>query len=139
MIRAVLDTNVYVAALLSRHGNPARIMRALSDGAFDAVVCPSLMSEFEGVLARPKLAKRVSASDALPYLMWIERVAVLEGDPSDTPAVSPDPGDDFILALAQEAGAQVIVSGDQHLLGLENTDVRVLSPAAFAALLDSLA
>ncbi|MDT8435107.1 MAG: hypothetical protein RQ731_10190, partial [Anaerosomatales bacterium] len=66
-------------------------------------------------------------------------VAVLDDDPSDTPAVSPDPGDDFILALARETGAQVIVSGDHHLLGLSHAEMRVLSPAIFATLLESLA
>lgn len=138
MIRAVLDTNVYVAALLSRDGAPARLVRALAEGLFDAVVCPGLLTELDGVLARPKIARRIPEADARAYIAWLRRVAVVEADPGDIPAVSPDPDDDFILALAHESGAQVVVSGDEHLLGLTDAGIRILSPAVFADLVESL-
>ena len=138
MIRAVLDTNVYVAALLSRSGSPARLVRALADGVYDAVVCPGLLAELEAVLARPKIAARVTSDDARDYIEWLKRVALVEPDPVDVAGISPDPDDDYLIALARESGARVIISGDMHLLGLEDTDPRVLSPAAFADLVDSL-
>ncbi len=138
MIRVALDTNVYVAALLSREGSPARILRALSDGLFDAVVCPRLMGELEGVLARPKINRSVTPNDARMFVQWLSRVAIPESDPRDTPRLSCDPDDDFILALAVESGAAVVVSGDAHLLDLGCTGPRVLSPSVFADVVDSL-
>jgi predicted nucleic acid-binding protein len=46
---------------------------------------------------------------------------------------SADPGDDYLISLGASAGA-VIVSGDQHLLGLAGK-IPVHSPADFLALL----
>ena len=142
MLRAVLDTNVYVAALISRDGSPARIVRALHDGVFDAVVCPTLLAELTGVLARPKLSSRIAPDDARAFVAWLERVAIVAADPVGIEALSPDPGDDYLLALARASGAQAVVSGDAHLLGLEralgHAEYRVLAPAVFADLVDSL-
>ncbi len=100
MIRAVLDTNVYVAAVLSRTGSPSRLMSALAEGLYDAVVCPLLLDELESVLARPKIASRVSAGTSRDYLDWLSRVAVIEVDPTHVPRVCADPEDDYVLALA---------------------------------------
>ena len=138
MIRAVLDTNVYVAALLSRDGSPARIIRALGDGLLDTVVCPRLLAELRGVLARPKIAERVDAARAEDFMQWLGRVATTVPDPGVIAQVSPDPDDDYLIALALIGRAEVIVSGDAHLLGLTDTSPRTLSPATFADLVDGL-
>jgi len=138
VIRAVLDTNVYVAALLSRDGAPARLMGSLSDGLFDVVVCPALLDELRGVLARPKISQRISQRDARAYVEWVERVGLSDKDPVDILSISPDPDDDYLIALARQSGAGVIVSGDAHLLSLALGGLRVLSPAAFAELIDAL-
>ncbi len=138
MIRAVLDTNVYVAALLSRDGAPARLVRGLGDGLFDAIVCPRLLGELSGVLARPRIAQRIDSATAGDFVLWLERVAVAQPDPDEILPVSPDPNDDYLVALALSGRAQVIVPGDAHLLGLTGTNPRVLSPAAFATLIEGL-
>lgn len=138
MIRAVIDTNVCVAALISREGTPARIVKAVADGLVDPVVCPRLIAELTGVLARPKIARHIPADIAHDYVVWLERIAVAVPDPQHVPALTPDPDDDYILALAETARAQVIVSGDAHLLELVGAGVRVLSPAAFADFVEGL-
>jgi len=138
VIRAVLDTNVYVAAVLSRTGAPARLISALSEGLYDAVVCPLLLDELETVLARPKIAARVAPETARDYLDWLGRVTAVEANPTFIPRVCADPGDDYVLALATSGRAQVIVSGDAHLLDLASPEPRVMTPAAFADLVESL-
>jgi len=138
VIRAVLDTNVYVAALLSRDGSPARLVRALGEGLFDAVVCPRLLDELRGVLHRPKIAERVDADTAERFIDWLRRVAITVPDPGVIRAISPDPDDDYLIALALIGRAEVIVSGDAHLLGLTDSKPRTLSPAAFATLVEGL-
>jgi len=138
VLRAVLDTNVYVAALLSRDGSPATIVRALADGAFDAVVCPTLMAELRTVLARPKIAERVSGETAEQFAAWLERSAVCATEPEAIDPVSPDPGDDYLIALAREAGATFVVSGDAHLLGIALSLPAAIYPASFATLLEAL-
>jgi len=138
VIRAVLDTNVYVAALLSRRGAPARLVSALGEGLFDAVTCPRQLAELAGVLARPKIAQHVSADTARDFMAWLERVAVMVPDPGDVPPVSPDPDDDYLIALARIGRARVIVSGDAHLLGVPDMEPRAIPPAEFAALVEGL-
>jgi len=138
VIRAVLDTNVYVAALLSRTGAPARLVQGLGDGLFDAIVCPRLIAELSGVLARQKIAQHVAAEDAREFVSWLERVGAMVPNPGEIPAASPDPDDDYLIALARIGRAQAIVSGDAHLLDMASLEPRVLSPAAFATLVEGL-
>jgi len=138
VIRAVLDTNVYVAALLSRGGAPARLIQALGDGVFDAIVCPRLLDELRGVLHRPKIAERVESGLADEFVHWLSRIAISVPDPETIRPVSPDPGDDYLIALALIGRAEVIVSGDAHLLGLTSAGLRTLSPASFAGVVEGL-
>jgi predicted nucleic acid-binding protein len=83
-------------------------------------------------LAYPKLRKRIEHDHAVHVTEWLRSTAEVAVDPEDPPAVrSPDPGDDYLIALAASARA-VLVSGDAHLLGLEGR-IPVLSPARFVA------
>lgn len=138
MIRAVLDTNVYVAALLSRQGAPARLVAALHEGLFDALTCPKQLAELTGVLARPRIARHVSTDTARDFVAWLERVAVTVPDPGDVAALSPDPDDDYLIALALIGRARVIVSGDAHLLQLEDASPPVIAPAEFVVVVEGL-
>jgi putative PIN family toxin of toxin-antitoxin system len=134
-VRAVLDPNVLISAVLSRSGTPARVLRAWLDGAFELVVSRQLLAELERALAYPKLRARVQADEAIEYVELLRRGAGRHDDPDDPPSVrSPDPGDDYLIALAESVQA-MIVSGDRHLLGLAG-QVPVLSPADFLAELD---
>lgn len=56
MIRAVIDTNVIVAALLSPHADSAtvRSLDAIVDGRAEALVSPEILSEYRAVLSRAK-------------------------------------------------------------------------------------
>lgn len=59
-MRAVLEINVIVSALLSPTGSPARILRAWTDGAFDLIVSPMLLDGLARVLAYPKLRPHIT-------------------------------------------------------------------------------
>ncbi len=117
-MRAVLDPNVLISALLTRDGTPAKVLRAWLEGRFDLIVSPLLLEELERALAYPKLAERIPAPESAALVDWLGREAVLVDDPSDPPSShSVDPGDDYLLALAENEGA-ALVSGDRHLLAL---------------------
>jgi uncharacterized protein len=133
-LRAVLDVNVIISAVLSPRGAPAKILRAWHDGEFELVASESLLSEFDRALAYPKLRSRVEASSARELVELIRREAKMTADPDGQPTVrSPDPGDDYLIALGATAGS-VIISGDGHLLGLSDL-IPVYSPSQFLALL----
>jgi putative PIN family toxin of toxin-antitoxin system len=131
-VRAVLDANVVISAVLSPDGAPARLLREWVQGAFELVVSELLLEELERALAYPKLRKRVPPEDAEALVEWLRRSATLVPDLSDPPPVrSQDPGDDYLISLAAATDA-VLVSGDRHLLGLADV-APVRSPAAFTA------
>ncbi len=134
-MRAILDTNVLISAILSRRGSPARLVLAWQAGAFELVVSPALLAELARALAYPKIARLVPSADAEAYVAWIARSAVLAADPVGAPSIrSADPDDDYLVALAMAERA-VLVSGDAHLTVLaDRLPVRI--PADFLALLD---
>jgi uncharacterized protein len=134
-VRAVLDPNVLISALLSRHGSPAKVLRAWLDGAFELILSEQLLDELARALSYPKLRSRVEASEATEFVELLRRGARMHDDPDDPPTTkSPDRGDDYLIALAETAQA-MIVTGDKHLLGLAG-QLPVFSPADFLAELD---
>ena len=129
-MRAVLDPNVLISAILSQAGPPAQILRAWIDGSFELVVSPFLLAELRRALTYPKLRRRVSADEAESYADWLERSATIAMDPVEPLTLhSPDPADDYLLALAASTDA-TLVSGDQHVLSMA-VGRPILSPADF--------
>jgi putative PIN family toxin of toxin-antitoxin system len=134
MIRAVVDTNVLVSALLAPRGAPALVVRAWMHGEFELVVSPRLLDELQRVLAYPKLRRRITAAQANTVLDLLGSSGEHHDDPTTpAPVASPDPDDDFLIALAAAASAH-LVSGDTDLLGLAPR-IPVHDPAAFLDLL----
>lgn len=129
-MRAVLDVNVLISGVLSTKGPSAEILRSNRDGAFDLIISELLIAEFTRALAYPKLRKRIPAEKAAAYISWVcDHGTLAEDPPEPAPVRSPDPDDDYLLALAVRRGA-FLVSGDQHLLGL-NDDLPILTPTEF--------
>lgn len=134
MIRAVLDPNVIISALLSPQGSPAEVLWAWLQGDFEVVVSPLLLGELDRALEYPKLRQRITSAEAGEVLELLATTATEADDPKDAPPVrSPDPGDDYLIALAAATSA-VLVSSDDHLLGLRGR-LPVFRPADFLALL----
>ena len=100
------------------------------DGGFELIVSSLVLAELRRALAYPKLRKRIAAEDAARFVAWLGRSATVAEDPADPPPLrSPDPGDDYLLALAATARA-ALVTGDRHLLSLD-TGLPIYAPAEF--------
>jgi hypothetical protein len=128
-VRAVLDANVLIAALLSPSGASAHILARWLVGEFELVVSESLLTELERALAYRKLRTRIAAEDAVAFVTFLRDAAVFASDPPAPPRRSADPGDDYLLALAETEKA-IVVSGDQHLLEFADR-FPICSPRAF--------
>jgi uncharacterized protein len=129
-VRAVVDVNVLISGVLSAKGSSAEILRASRDGQFELVVSGLLLAELKRTLAYPKLRKRIPPEKAAAFASWVRDYGTLAEDPPDSaPVSSPDPDDDYLLALAISRRA-FLVTGDQHLLGLRE-DLPILTPAEF--------
>jgi uncharacterized protein len=134
LVRAVLDVNVVVSALLSPAGAPARVLIAWQQGRFEIIVSPLLLEELARTLRYPKLRRHISPQEAKRVVTWLSAEARLQSDPAGpSPVRSADPGDDYLIALAIAADA-VLVSGDDHLLSLSG-ELPIYSPARFLELL----
>ena len=136
-MRAVLDPNVLVSAAISPAGPPRQILTAWIDERFELIASPALLDELAEVLARPKFQRFITAAVATELIDGLATDAVTVADPPEPPGVAPDPDDDYLVALARVAGADYLVSGDRHLLGLTDPDPPVLSPRQFLDLLDA--
>jgi putative PIN family toxin of toxin-antitoxin system len=136
LTRAVLDPSVLISAFISRRGGaPDRIVRAWRDGAFELIVSPQLIAELTDVLGRPKFSLQAGDGRAQAYIAAFAEDAIQVVDPRNPAQLSPVSDDDHLIALAQAAGADVIVSGDNDLTQLVNPSPPVLTPRQFAELL----
>jgi len=131
VFRAVIDPGVLIAALISAKGAPRDLLHAWIDGEFELIISSKVLSELERVLARDKFRGYVSLRDAMTYVSLLRRFASIAPDIEPPPRSSPDPGDDYLMALASSQSADFLISGDPHLTGLEHPASLVLSPRAF--------
>lgn len=131
MVRAVLDTNILVSALLTPKGEAAAILRDLP--RFTLCLSDEILVEVEGVLARDRIRRRypLRDEDVAGYLERLRQVAVLALPQEAVTGVSRDPDDDKFFACALAAGADCIVSRDPHILEVDGFPVPSLTPALF--------
>jgi len=132
-VRVVLDTKVLVSALLSPGGMPARIVRAWLDERFILVSHPLQLDELRAVTRRDRIRARLRPANAGRLVNQIARLALL---PEALPRVerSPDPRDDFLLALCEAGAADWLATGDKAgLLALERHGAtRIVTAARLA-------
>ena len=62
MIRAVLDTNLFVSMAIRPGGTPDQIRLAWQDGRFTLLASPPLLAEIQRVLAYPRLRALIRIS-----------------------------------------------------------------------------
>jgi uncharacterized protein len=134
-LRAVLDANVLVSAVLSRAGAPGRLIALWLGGAFELVVAEALLAELGRMFSYPKLREYITSEDAADFIELLRITASMFADAEHPDPVSRDPGDGYVVALATMS-ASILVSGDQDLLVLA-PELPIRSPAAFLALLES--
>jgi uncharacterized protein len=129
--RVVFDTNVFVSAY-AFGGKPAELIRAAIVGEVVLVTSPPILAELARVLA-DKLGFEADRVDQV--IGQIARIAEVVRPVSRVEIVSDEP-DNRVLECAREGAADLIVSGDAHLLELGAFEgIRVLSPSQALALL----
>jgi len=134
MIRAVLDANVLVSAILSPKGIPARILSAWRDEKFLVLVSTAIVDEIGRVLRYPKIRKRHGWPEARiqGFLEDLARLAVPTPGNLSLSIITADPTDNRYVECAVEGTADYLVSGDHHLLNLGTYEsILILRPRAF--------
>ena len=117
-LKAVLDTNVYIAAFTSPKGRSAVLWEAALKNRYRLLVSPAIVREIATVLRSDFGWPEDRIQKA------IRRVADVAGPGVVTPqatiqTITSDPDDNRILECAAEGEADLIVSNDHHLLDLK--------------------
>ena len=121
MLKVVLDTNVFVSSLLTKTGRPAIVLDAWRASRYLLVTSPSIISEIERVVSAPHFQNKygVGRKQIRRLVLLLENDAiVVPGSAPVAGTIPEDTTDEMFLAAALEAGADLIVSGDRHLLDL---------------------
>jgi putative PIN family toxin of toxin-antitoxin system len=138
-MRVVLDTNVLVSALLVEASLPAQVLTLWRAGRFTLLTSTQQLDELRQVTRYPKLRSRLTPALAGRLINELRQVAVLV---QDLPLVdvSPDPYDNYLLAMASGGEAEYLVTGDkQDVLSLERyLGTRILSVRDFLTLIQAL-
>ena len=134
-MRAIIDTGIFVSALIRRRGTIGAILRALRDGRFTAIYTTDILVEIIDVLGRDKIRVRyhIEPDDvsALIHLIRLRGELVI---PAQTVDACRDPKEDKFLEAALAGGADCILSGDADLLDMGSfEDMPILRPAEFLA------
>lgn len=132
-MRAVLDTNIIIRALIKPSGAVGPILQRLRDGHFTAVYSEPLLEELLAKLALPRIRQKYRLTDA--DIADLLGLLALRGElvkPERSVKVCRDPNDDMVIEAALAGGAEWVVSGDQDLLSMKKFEnVRFVSPRTF--------
>lgn len=141
MLKAVLDTNVFVSSLLVKAGLPAQVLNAWRERRYLLVTSPAIIAEIRATLNYPRIRRKyaITDEDVEQLVALLERDAlVVPGDADVAGSIPQDTADEMVLACAVEAQANAIVSGDHHLLDLNvYQDIPILTARQFLEWLEN--
>ncbi len=132
-MRVVLDTNVFVSAILG--GRLGVIANKWKTEKFTLVVSEAIAHEYLDVISRPKFnlsAQEIAITtnylfEAAKFVTPLESVSVIDADPTDNK----------FLEAAIAGKAIYVVSGDSHLLQLKAfRDISIITAREFIERLD---
>jgi len=135
-MRVVLDTNILVSSLIVPDSPPHRIYEAWRAGAFVLATSDEQLEEFRRVTRYDKLRPYIDPATAGTLHNELRKIAQHVGR---LPKVkrSPDAADDYLLALAQTASADYLVTGDKSgLLALKrHGKTRIVTARQFSEMI----
>ena len=118
-MRVILDTNILISALIVPQGAPSYLFQCWRRNRFTLISSEEQLEEFRRVTRYPRLERFLNPATAGTMINAVRALAVLTG-PLPPVDVSPDPADNFLLAMAVAGKADFLVTGDgKHLLSLE--------------------
>lgn len=120
-LKAVLDANVWVSALLWG-GKPAEIIKAAENHKITIILSEEIIKELSQVLAYSKLKKLYEAEDLRQedLMEAVLKIGKFVKTTKKVKVVEEHPADNKFIECALTADAEYIVSGDKHLLKIAN-------------------
>lgn len=118
---AVVDTNLFVSALILPKGNPNRLLSLWKKNIFTLVTSQAMIEELETVLARPKYETvyGINTSTVVQLIKRIFKKANILSTLTYPSIQIRDSKDMIVLATAIDGQADFLVTGDKDLLALK--------------------
>ena len=133
-MRGVIDTNVFVTALLKEQTSQ-RVYQAFLDGLFILLFSPDTLAELLEVLSRTSLRVLLSEPEVRQFLALIQRDGLIV-HPTTSIQACRDPKDNMFLDCALAGEATYLATADKDLLVLNPfRSIRILRPSEFMRLL----
>ncbi|MEJ2304027.1 MAG: putative toxin-antitoxin system toxin component, PIN family [Anaerolineales bacterium] len=123
---------------MSARGSPGKILDFWEQEQFDLVVSPPILEELERVIHYPRIQQKYELSEEYveKFLALIGNEAIVVNPSNKLNVIEKDPSDNRYLECAKEGNASYIVTGDKHLLDLEEYNgIVILTPTGFLAIL----
>lgn len=130
MIPVVIDTNVFVSALLFG-GTPGKLITFWKSKKIQPHLTSEILAEILRVLAYPKFQL---TEKEIQYLLYVETLpfCTVVAAQSGSAIVKEDPSDDMFIRCCEVAKAKALISGDNHLLNLKSyRGTLILTPSQF--------
>jgi uncharacterized protein len=128
-MRVVADTNVLVSALIFPGGAPEAVYRLALEGKIDLVTSRPLLAELGRILGEKFAWQPDRVEEAVAQVVRLAEVVTPTESVAD---IVEDEADNRVLEAAAAGGADVIVSGDRHLVRLESwRGIGIRPPSAF--------
>lgn len=135
MLRVILDTNVIFSAYFNPPGLPGKLLRRWIFKEFQLLYSQAILDEYLEIFTRHSILNQdvnslsILVHDLAEKIIPHISVAVVKNDPDD----------DKFIHCAMEGKADYIVSGDSHLLGLEQHGfTKIVTVKEFLDILDTL-
>lgn len=129
-MRVVLDTNIFVSALIKRSGPTDRLYLAWKEQRYELVTSTEQLEEFRRVTRYPRVKRFIEPSAAGTLYNHL-RASNMVLDKLPVINRSRDPGDNFLLAMAEASAAEYLVTGDKRdLLALKKHGITHILNAA---------
>ncbi len=130
MIPVVIDTNVFLSALLFG-GTPGKLTPLWKSGKIQPQLNKTTVAELLRVLAYPKFEL---TENEIQYLLYVEILPFCNVVPTKSGPViiTADSSDDMFLRCCDVSNAKALISGDSHLLALKSYgNASILTPSQF--------
>jgi putative PIN family toxin of toxin-antitoxin system len=139
-MRAVVDVNILVRALIKPHGTVGPVLQRLRDGVYTLLYSEPLLEELTDVLSRPRIREKYGLTDE--DVTTVLRLILLRGEavvPGRRIIACRDPKDNKVLEAAVAGKSDVIISGDEDLLVLNPFEgIPIVGPAEFLGMLEGI-
>ena len=130
-MQAVVDADCLIAGTLAASVAASLLLDQWRDGVFEMIACPQLLGEVRKALLDPRISSRykITPDEVDESCRRIKEESISLPDPIDPPRLVPaDRGDDYLIQLAKDGGADILVTRDHHFDGIVVPGLEIVSP-----------